>query len=147
MNIRHILASAASTVILLAPGCVALLYDQNPGPLGARDSWQHGAVLLPVFFVAISLACLTVGQSLLSKGCRSMRTFTSQAVLASAAAAILVSTPAAIIGYVAGLFTVQTALSCVAAFVGLLTTFTVPASAVWWFVAGVNGTKASEAVS
>ena len=145
MNIRFILASLSSTVILLAPGCVALLYEPNPGPSNANDSWQQGVVLLPFFFAATAFTCLRVGQILLSKGHRSIRGFTSRASVFAAAAALLLSAPAAIVGCAVGLLAPQTALVCVIVFVALLAFVTIPAAAAWWLVAGVNAIQANEA--
>ena len=73
MSVRPLLASLTSTVILMAPGFIALFPEPNFESSSANDSWQRGVVLLPLFFAATTLACLAAGRALMAKGYQSIR--------------------------------------------------------------------------
>lgn len=134
MNIREIVASAVSAAIFLSLPVMAelMLSSESDAP----SSWQRGVIAIPLIFVAAVPIALASARYLLRKGFSAFRRFVLGAFSLAGLLSMVLLAPTIVIGSYAELFTVGDAIRGGATAVLFASLYSVPASIIWWLIAG-----------
>ena len=128
-----LLASVVSTTAFFTPVVVLALLDMNSVDPEVNVS---GVVVAPLMFVAGVGICHALSTWLIASGYTAFSRFTAGACLSVVALALVLAVPSVAIGCYIGMFTLRDAAAPVlvcALGAGLMA---VPASAMWWLIAG-----------